>query len=207
VQEVGGRLYASAEELSNELIDFSEMGVEVDVREGSLELVTIILTTAGILYAAIVTYDSFWSGVERVRAHAKKVGEVLGRQAVTEADSVGGNVVATSVTLGHLDKLHRVHRALRAGEIDAEAAVLEVIGTLRTSGEPVTPALISQIERALGAKSRGLERLTEMRRRRKPEREFVGKGVGPPLPQPERKRRITIRRRPGELTPTIKFDR
>ena len=206
VKEVGGRLYASAEESSNELVELRDKGVEIDVREGSLEIVTIILTTVGALYAVLVTYDGFWSGVERVRAHAKQVGEALARRAAVEAESVGGNVISTNVTLGHLAKLHRVHRALKAGDIDADAAVLEVVSTLRTAGDPITADVIWQVERALGASSKGLARLTERAPKRSADRDVEGWGPSPPSPPRERRRRLTIRRRPGERTPTIKFD-
>lgn len=206
VQELGGRLYTSAEDASTEL-GLPDKGVEINVREGSLEIVVIVLTTVGTLYTVVTMYDGFWSGIERISNHAKSVGRVLGRRAATEAEALGGTVLSTKVTLGHLEKLHRVYRALEAGEIDAETAAAEVVRTLRASGDPVTAQVIAQVEQAVGATSKGLIRLSETA-----EKEVVGRdsdrvSVSVPRPRRERRRRLTIRRLPGERMATMKFDR
>ena len=209
VQSLGQRLYARAESAAEGLTELEEKGVELDVRDGSIDIVTIVLSTAASVYAALTIYDGFWSAVERLRSHAKQVGEAISHESVDEAHNVGGSPLSTNVTYGHLDKLHRIHRALEAGQIDSETAVSEVVRTLRTADDPVTAETISQIERAMGAKPKGLTRLTEggeMVERRWVDRAIGSGAPGEPRPVKKRARRLTIRRRPGELAPRAKFD-
>ena len=161
VQSLGQRLYARAESAAEGLTELGEKGVELDVRDGSIDIVTIVLSTAASVVAARRSITGFWSAVERLRSHAKQVGEAISHESVDEAHNVGGSPLSTNVTYGHLDKLHRIHRALEAGQIDSETAVSEVVRTLRTADDPVTAETISQIERAMGAKPKGLTRLTE----------------------------------------------
>lgn len=51
VRAIGEHIYTLAEEATGELVELREKGVEVDLREGSLEIVTIVVTTVGVLYS------------------------------------------------------------------------------------------------------------------------------------------------------------
>jgi hypothetical protein len=161
LNQLGTRVYQRAEEESNELSELRERGIEVRVREGSLELITVVLTTLASVYAAITMYDAFWSGVERLRSHAKTVGDALGKTSASEAEGAGGIVLQTKVTHGHLDRLHKVHEALKAGRIDRDRAVTEIVHIFRAAGDEVTDDVVAEVERSFRVDRRGLARLSE----------------------------------------------
>lgn len=207
LNQLGARVYQRAEEASNELVELRERGIEVQLREGSLELITVVLTTLGSVYAAITMYDAFWSGVERLRSHASSVGEALRKASALETEEAGGLVLQTKVTHGHLDKLHKIQEALERGRIDRDRAVTEIVHVFRAAGDPVTEDIVAQLERSFDVEHRGLARLSEYEEAR-----GVGRAPAAPsgaaTPRPERRRRqLRILRRPGQAVPTVRFDR
>lgn len=212
IEAVGQRAYEAADQAASELAEIRDAGVEVDVREGSLSIAAAIVTTAVALYVGITAYDSFWSGVERIRQHAVAIGSLLRARFRTDPIVSRGAILSTRVTTGHLDKLHRLRRDVEAGLLTADAAVQEVLKTLRTAGEGIDDTVVLQVENAFGAPHRGrdrLERLAERHLEDRASRGYGATGSGYLEAEPKRsvRRRLTISRPPGSAEPVIRFDR
>lgn len=212
IEGVGRRAYEAADQAASELAEIPAAGVEVDVREGSLSIAAAIVTTAVALYVGITVYDSFWSGVERIRQHAIVIGSLLRARFRTDPTVSRGAILSTRVTTGHLDKLHRLRRDVEAGLLTADAAAQEVLKTLRTAGEGIDKTVVLQVENAFGAPHRGQERLERLADRHLGDRASRGYGAtgsGHLEAEPNRRirRRLTISRPPGGGEPVIRFDR
>jgi hypothetical protein len=213
IQAVGLRAYEAADQAAFELAEIRAAGVEVDVQEGSLSIAAAIVTTAAALYVGITAYDSFWSGVERIRQHGVAVGSLLRARFRTDPIVSRGAILSTRVTTGHLDKLHRLRRDVEAGVLTTDAAVQEVLKTLRTAGETIDDTVLLQVEDAFGAPHRGRDRLERLAERhfgdRASPRGYGATGSGNLEAEPKRpvRRRLTISRPPGSAEPVTRFDR
>ncbi len=206
IEAVGRRAYESVANISEDLADVGPTGVRVDVSEGSLTVAEMILAVAGALYVAITTYDSFWSGVDRIRQHAKAVGSLLRRRIQGDPVVKNGVIVSSRVTAGHLDKLHRLHREVTVGRIPPDYAVQDVLRTLRAAGESIDDELISQVENAFGAAHKGAERLDRLALQES--EVFLSERVYAAVPRRAiRSRRLTITRLPGSSQVAFRFDR
>src|ERR1700730_3450728 len=129
IKSVGTRAYDATDVAVRELEEIPGAGVEIDVREGTLSVAGLIVAGAAALYVAITAYDGFWSGVERIRGHAIRVGSLLRSRFQRDPLVGSGPILSTRVTAGHLDRLHKLHGDVLAGRLTADQAVQEVLKT------------------------------------------------------------------------------
>lgn len=206
IEAIGTRVYESAASISEDLAEVGPTGVRVDVQGGSLTVAGMILAVAGALYVAITAYDSFWSGVDRIRQHARAVGSLLRRRIQGDLVVNNGVIVSSRVTAGHLDRLHRLHHEVTVGRIPPDHAVQDVLRTLRAAGELIDDELISQVENAFGAAHKGAKRLARLALQESEAfRSEWGYASRPP--RAIRRRRLTITRLPGSSQVAFRFDR
>ena len=203
IKAIGSRAYDWVESASRNLSEVESTGVKVNVTEGSLTAVALIIASAGAVYKAITHYDDFWSGVEHIHRHAHSVASVI-QQRFQKDPSLSRAIISSRVSTGALDRIHRIHEDVKTGRVDPDSAVQEVLRTFRSSEGPIDVQMLSGIEEAFGASRIGFKRLERLTSQ--PESDGERK-LAARENEPRARRRLTIKRSPGESRPTVRFDR
>jgi hypothetical protein len=201
---IGEQVFADTEDAANQLTSVGQAAVKAELTEGSLGVAGTILASGAVVVGAIVAWDSFWSGVERIHGQAKSVGHFL-RNKLRKDLAHNGKVLSTRVSTGQLGKLHRLHRDVSNGTRDPESAVREVLRTFKAAGESLDRNIIVTLERAFHAAPRGMERLAEA----ETIQSLPSANISRTLEAPKVKgpvKRLTIERLPGSREKTVQLD-
>ena len=198
---VGDSVYDATEVAGAQFVELPGLGSRVEVEEGSLTVAGIIVIAPAVLYAAVASYGSFWSGIEKIIQHAQKAGAFIRDRVRTGTALEHSRIRGTRITTGHLAKLERLRREVALGRRDPNDAVQDVLKTLSDAGDAVDGNMVSAIEAAFQAPEIGPERLRSLERRDA----MLGYGGGPAerreaiVERGRGRRRLTIERRPMSL--------
>lgn len=162
LRQVGETAYQATEAAAGEVLSLSGLGSRVEVSEGSTEVIAEILGGAGMVITAICNYDGFWSGLDRMRAQARKAGEFVRRRLKRDSRLERSCIVSSRVTTGQLTSLERLHRRVRERQLSADEAVQKALRILRDAGDTPDTGLIRSLESAFQAPRQGLSRLERM---------------------------------------------
>jgi hypothetical protein len=162
LEEVGEVAYHAAEQAAGEVLELRHTGSRVEVSEGSTEVVAMIITGAAALITAIGNYDSFWAGVDRIRAHARLAGDFVRRQLKRDDLLRRSSIVSSRVTTGQLTSLDRLHRRVHERQLDPDEAVQKALSLLADADEPLDDHLVRSLELAFGAPREGLARINRL---------------------------------------------
>lgn len=205
----GHLAYESTEVATQEFLKLKGTGTEIEVRDGSLVVVSEIVHAGLWLLGAVGVYGTYSAAIHQVVADALAAGTFIKRQVAGRASQEGHKVTATRVSGGDTARLDRICRSVLAGELTPSEGMIRTLRILAESGEELTPTLIGSLEQSFRAPVRGLGWLgltggapsapMQLSSAHEPEpRGRARVDARPAVPKPPKPRRFVMRREPGE---------
>ena len=177
----------------------NEIGVTVDVRQGSLELTVVIFVIAArTLYQFFKDYKELKEGLRELVSDSHKLAESVREKLFAEGGASEEGVEKSLITSNDFRTLQRILRKLEAGEISQEDALEQIMAVVgKAGGKPPV-----KLERLVKAETSAA---VTRRRRRTPPRP----PVRPPARPSRRPRRrylqgVHAERRPGSTKTTTR---
>lgn len=133
LEKLGGDVYEVANSALKELsgkIQISNLGVTVRVREGSVEIVVIII---GVLIKLKDILESLRALITAVRDVVKFIREKIKKHKQLK----DAQIQSSRITTGHLTQFNRIYRQVELGEISYEEALEEAIRVLERIFEKI----------------------------------------------------------------------
>lgn len=126
--------YETAETAASKFFEIPQVGVEVRVEEGSVDIIVTIGAYAAALFAAISRYGDFFEGLSRIRQHARLAGRFVCNQILKRSTAH-----ATSrTTTGHVAHIHRLFQKVEGGKLTADEATEKALKILLKAGEDIS---------------------------------------------------------------------
>jgi hypothetical protein len=148
LSRVAYQSFSIVEQTVREIIPDLEFGVDVRVEEGSLDIIAVIIATAGSVIKIISAYGGLSDGLQKMIAQTKRVGYAV-RDRVSQRTAA--RVVRTRVTHGDLTKLDRLYKRVANGEMPAREAEERALRILEKAGEELTSDVRAELAELFSA--------------------------------------------------------
>lgn len=140
---VADATFVEVEEVGDNFFPAIPHGTEIKVRDGSVEVIALIVAGVGAVITAISAYGTASDGLKKLIEDSKRAASAV-RTGIRQ--KAPGRIISTRISAGHLDRLNTLLSKSRSGELSNREAALRAIATLENAGETVTAETRASIE-------------------------------------------------------------